>query len=775
MLKRLQLDEGWATLFLVWAMVMVASLAIVQTEWTNSLDVIPLAAGFGVLIGFVLAKSQFSDRTAHLFALAYGVFILFWLIGREIPDMSWRERVFDIVNRQAVWMNKVFDGSSYSRDGLIFTIQTSVVFWLLGYTSAWFTFRHSKIWRVILPTGITLFSVVFYYFGPRQLALYLGVFAILALLYISQTHLVERERDWRQASVRYEKGLMQYNFMWASLVAGTFALAFAWNLPALTTNAVVNDAVSNITRPWRRVQDNWTRLFASLRSYGAGSNDPYSRSLVLGGPRNVGNTVIMDVLVEEQLPYVYWQAIAYDTYEDGYWEATGTEQIVHYPDDGPIKVPVTRGREVITQTVINYIPNAGAIYGAPEITHSNKQMFVNRWQTNAGAELVSSIKSRFQLQQGDNYQVVSQMSFADATSLRNASRNYPAWVVEKYLQIPETITPETEQLATQFAEQYSNPFDQSIAIRDYLRTTIAYNDQIEAPPPDVDSVHYVLFESKEGYCNYYASAMVMLLRSNGIPSRLVAGYAQGDYLEEDGFYRVRANNAHTWVEVYFPSFGWIQFEPTAAIPIVDRPESGGGGDNFRDEAGFNETDNNIADLNQDEELGGFQDLEGEELPPEIDLSQERFSRTTLIRAGVGLMALVVAAGAVVSANQFNKQVESDVVKSFGRLGSWANWLGLKLRPHQTPYERATIISEAAPEGRSSIRKLTQQFVMRTFSAGKEGDPHFDSQGEWKLLRPILWRTAFNRWADRLRERYNGEEKPDVQALQLTREDASEEG
>ena len=766
MLRRFQLEEGWTTLFLVWAMLVVAGIAVVRTEWTAGLDVIPYAATFGVLTGFVLAKSMFSDRTAHLFAIVYALFALTWLIGRELPEaLVWRERVFDIINRQVVWFEQLFDGST-NRDGLIFTIQTAIVFWLLGYSSAWSTFRSRRVWRAILPTGIALLSVVYYYYGPRQLVLFLGLFALLALLYISQTHLIEREQDWKFSAVSYEKGLIQYNFMWASLLAGTMALALAWNLPALTANSSVSDAVSNASRPWRELQNNWTRLFASLRSYGTGSNDPYSRTLVLGGPRSVGDTLIMDVQVAERLPYAYWQAIAYDTFENGLWEATDIEQVIHFPDDGQIDVPPTSGREMVNQTVVNYIPNAGTIYGAPEIVASDKQLFVSHWKTDADSVLVSSIKSRFHLQQGDIYQVTSQMSFADANSLRNASQNYPTWVVDKYLQTPDTLSPETIDLAEQFGDQFENPFDLSIAIRDYLRTNIVYNDQIEAPPPGIDPVHYVLFDLREGYCNYYASAMTMLLRSNGVPARMVAGYAQGDYLVEDGFYRVRASDAHTWVEVYFPNYGWIQFEPTASIPTVTRPETGGGGDNFREAADFEQFERDP--LGPENDLGSEQNLEDEDVPADIDLpNQSRFDRATLLRAGIGVLLLVVATGTVVTANQLNRQIETDVTKSYGRLGSWANWLGLTFLPTDTPYERANAMSSVVPEGRSSIRRLTQQFVVRTFSRQRANDPDFNLRDEWKQLRPILWRTTIKQRIEGWRNREKKQPK-EVKLLQLFR-------
>ncbi len=117
-------------------------------------------------------------------------------------------------------------------------------------------------------------------------------------------------------------------------------------------------------------------------------------------------------------------------------------------------------------------------------------------------------------------------------------------------------------------------------------TNIVYNDQIDAAPEGVDPVHYTLFDIQEGYCNYYAAAMAVMLRSQGVPTRVVSGYALGEYDEATSSYRVRSSNLHTWVESYFPGYGWIQFEPTASIPVFERPESSGaGGDAFATGAG----------------------------------------------------------------------------------------------------------------------------------------------------------------------------------------------
>lgn len=755
--RRLRLDEGWSTLFLLWIMVLVAGIAINQADLIDGLQVIPLVGSLAVLAGLLLSKSQFSNRTAHIFSFIYGVFVVTYLIGSILPgDLTWRERVIDVFVRQASWFEKAFNGGT-SRDGLIFVVQTSFIFWLLGYTGSWFTFRQSRVWLAVIPTGVVLFSVVYYYNGPKPLALYLAAYLLLAFIYVARTHLATQEKQWRAGRVRYE-GAIRFDFMRAAFLAVLLAMLVAWGIPTLSASAAVGDALGGTRGPWREFQDNWTRLFSSLRSYGSGVSDPYQDTLVLGGPRTVGNTPIMDVYVHDRLPYVYWQAIAYDTYEDGRWttEHVG-DPAIHFPDDGDLRIPLSAGREVITQTVVNYLPNSSFMYAAPQVLTTNKQVVVESAPDPTGRLLVSSIRSRFVLRQGDQYDVKSRFSIADAQSLREAPTEYPDWIHEYYLDVPDTVTPETIALAEEITADLATPFDKALVIRDYLRANIEYNDQIPAPPEGVDPIHYTLFETRQAYCNYYASSMAMMLRSQGIPARIASGYAQGEFDDESKSYRIRASDAHTWVEVYFPRFGWIQFEPTASIPTYSRPETppDTGGDAFGSSGVFGGPDRSDflpgeEDLN-DFDPSAFENLE--ELEPIEPASALEQLPTWQVVGAVGIV--VVAAVVMLATNVLNRRVELDVERSYSRLSSWARWLGLAVRPNHTPYERANMMTAAVPDGSRPIRNLTQQFVQKQFSSATDAGGAFDPREEWKELRPLLFKQSVLNWWQRRKQASEG--------------------
>ncbi|MGH9804292.1 MAG: DUF4129 domain-containing transglutaminase family protein, partial [Candidatus Acidiferrales bacterium] len=133
-----------------------------------------------------------------------------------------------------------------------------------------------------------------------------------------------------------------------------------------------------------------------------------------------------------------------------------------------------------------------------------------------------------------------------------------------YLQLP-AIDPRVAALAQQLTRDFDNPYDKAREIERYLRTQFGYT--LEMPSePQADPIAHFLFERRRGHCEYFAASMAVLLRTVGIPSRMVNGFLTGEYNDVGANYIVRAQDAHTWVEVYFPGVGWAEFDPTPPDP-----------------------------------------------------------------------------------------------------------------------------------------------------------------------------------------------------------------
>ena len=158
------------------------------------------------------------------------------------------------------------------------------------------------------------------------------------------------------------------------------------------------------------------------------------------------------------------------------------------------------------------------------------------------------------------YEGMSLVPAFPAEQLRAASEDYPEVVRAPYLQLPR-LDPRIAQLAAQVTRGARTAYDKAAAIEQHLRTQYGYTLDLSGRPGE-DPLAYFLFEKRAGHCEYFAAAMTVMLRTQGIPARYVNGFLPGEYNDVGEDYIVRASDAHSWVEVYFPEYGWITFGPT---------------------------------------------------------------------------------------------------------------------------------------------------------------------------------------------------------------------
>ena len=170
-------------------------------------------------------------------------------------------------------------------------------------------------------------------------------------------------------------------------------------------------------------------------------------------------------------------------------------------------------------------------------------------------------------EQNEAYRMTSLVSIASDDDLRGAGAEYDNFLTDHYLQLPASLPDRVRDLAERLTSQADNPLDKALAIQEYLRgPEFTYSLDIEPPPIDSDGVDWFLFDSKTGYSDYFSSSMAVMLRSVGVPARIAAGYAPGE-LNEDSQRVIRDSDSHGWVQVYFPGYGWIDFEPTPNWPV----------------------------------------------------------------------------------------------------------------------------------------------------------------------------------------------------------------
>jgi transglutaminase-like putative cysteine protease len=720
-------------------------------EWAEGLDILYFVAVGSALAGFFLAKSQFPDVVAHLFSLVYGIAWVAFLGGNLLaPQFTWREKMLELGIRINEWLWTATHGGT-SEDNLIFVLLLALILWLAGYLSAWYNFRQHRAWESVVPCGLVLLWNL-YYASPR-LELYLVAYLFFALLVVMYSNLSIRQQEWRTARVHYSADI-GLAFLRAGVIFSLVVISFAWLAPSAAASQRLSEAGSFLEKPWQSVQENWNRLFSAVKYYGKVYPNPFGNSLGLTGPVHLSEVAVMDVQAPKGR---YWRAAFYDNYTGSGWLNKDKESIgLEADDSSPLALPEYEMRQEITQTITTFLPGRTMLFAAAQPL----RVGLPAWavvsyvpppppgeETDSYAKKegvitpVSMLYSRSRLKQGQSYTVVSSISGADEDTLRAAGEDYPDWILARYLQLPLELPARVSDLAEAITWEHDNVYDKATALESSLRE-IEYNELIAAPPEGQDGVDYFLFDVREGYCDYYASAMVVMARAVGIPARVAAGYSQGEYNPETEAYRVREKDAHAWVEVYFPRFGWVEFEPTAAEPVIVRPkppkviepsENRDENQHMGHEEGTGEED----DLPESE--GGF-------------IYGQATGKRQAVRWLGALILLSIPAGLVALwAWRERKQKGLNLVERvYERLCSFARRLGIQFQRHQTPYEYAAALSTAIPEGQGPVQRIADLYVRERFS-GREVSGQ-EAGEAWQSLRPILWRSWLRRKLERLQRR-----------------------
>lgn len=313
---------------------------------------------------------------------------------------------------------------------------------------------------------------------------------------------------------------------------------------------------------------------------------------------------------------------------------------------------------------------------------------------------------------GSQYEVTGARSAVDDGELAGAGTEYPAWVRDRYLALPETVTPRTGDLALQLTEGAANPVEKARVLERFLRSTIAYDEEVPAPPEEADLVDYVLFERQRGFCEYYASALAVMLRSVGVPSRVAVGFYPGQYDEQQRGTVYRQTNAHAWVEVFFPGYGWIPFEPTASRPLM---ESGNDGSVDPMTTASTPPPTEMPSQDQASPAARPDDAPAADQPQPVP-NPESGERWPVWAWPVGIAASLAISLAVPGWLLWNLPMRGAAPSSalFLRLKRIGRVLGVSTTPTETPREYARSFTNAVPASREHVARIVTAYELDQF-------------------------------------------------------------
>ncbi|WP_135830442.1 transglutaminase domain-containing protein [Halorussus halobius] len=246
----------------------------------------------------------------------------------------------------------------------------------------------------------------------------------------------------------------------------------------------------------------------------------------------------------------YWRTGAYDAYTGSGWERTGERR----PYDGPIAGDGLRDREVEYRVTLNRSATALPSVWRPATLSGDEGVTTDSVLVTDRRAFATDDR----VPAGASYSGVSHRPADDPDVLRTAGRAYPDELERRYTGLPDG----TDELATftdELTADADSPYDAAVRVESWLESTKNYS--LDAAAPEGDVASEFVFEMEEGYCEYFATAMTAMLRTQDVPARYAVGYSTGQRVAPNT-YEVREMNAHAWVEVYFPDVGWVTFDPT---------------------------------------------------------------------------------------------------------------------------------------------------------------------------------------------------------------------
>jgi transglutaminase-like putative cysteine protease len=361
---------------------------------------------------------------------------------------------------------------------------------------------------------------------------------------------------------------------------------------------------------------------------------------------------------------------------------------------------------------------------------------------------IEAIYASSALEPGTDYRVIGLSSYADADELASAPTDYPVWLANRYLQLPDSVTERTRSAADMIVAEAgaSNLFDMAWAIQEYLRANYTYELNGPKTPKGQDYVDFFLFDHKIGRCTHFATAMVVLVRSLGIPARLVSGYNYSGEQNANGEVLYRELQAHTWVEVFFPGYGWIPFEPT-----TNQPSFGYGGDNPGEETTAPE--GSQATPEPEVSPGATQEPTlGPDATPDVPaLAIDDTGDGSGLGRMVAIAVLALACAALGFAGLFALRWRwrlrglGPASGLFARLQRVGAWFGVRTGEATTPNEFGRALTRVLPGSDAAVRSITTAYYVEQFDPeGTRGEIIASANSGWKQLRGNLWRWRLRR-------------------------------
>lgn len=751
--------EGWIAYFLLFVMLLSLGWAVQRAGWLKQDDFLVPVALYASLLGALLGISRLSVVFTLPISAVAGTGVVLWAIGGEyFPALSQTDRLLALRTEVLDWTYTLIH-FGYGSELTPYAIGLALLMWITAFIAGYTLYRHHRAMDSILLVGAFMVANLSATF--LDLFFYLLLFCLAALLLWLRVALLNREDGWRHRRVT-ETVDVPASIMRAGIGFIVVSMILSWTLTSVAVGAPLTQAWRNLDTVWSSVQDNLSSVFGTLENKGSRFTASFPSSFTVSANWTSQDRIVLTV--GEKKPH-YLATTTYDHYTGRGWEQTKESnrgvpagQAI-FASDSPDLPTIADSFTVEQLTVQINTPNLRHLFtpGVPA------KVFVPVVVGEPdGVATFGSLDATTGLQANDGYQINAVISTATEAQLAAAGTGYPAEFKQLYID-QGYVSPQTKALARQVVDlaHATDPYHEAKALADYLRTSPQFTyatQNVPQPKAGQDLVDFFLFDSREGFCQYYATAMVMMARSLGLPARMVGGYAPGSVLATDQ-YIYREKNSHNWAEIYFPGYGWQIFEATHSIPAVLR-SAGTTGTETPGTTSPDQLQRLLeGDPNQVSTLPSLNPIPGGVNPQTGQATQAssgdiRGGNLLLLLGLLLALALAIFWRYRLRVRRFRFLAPGD--RQWRQLLLAAERAGVSQRPSETDFEYAGWLEDQLPARRPEIRTIAEGKVWGSYSGrGMGAETVAMMEGAWRRLRGPLTRLAIRRRLRSLLPRRSG--------------------
>lgn len=740
-------SEGWLPLLLLSMAVYSVVYSVTAAITINYSNILWLTTALGLLCGLAVSKSRhFQQGMLHIGACILG----YWLALFATSFFAYHVSLLVILANLRAVISSGFSLAGAQNSEMIFLFYLAFLCFFLGYFGSWLTYRAHLPWLVAL-VYVSIMLVNLNYVANRDLSFLIVILVGSLILLIARVQLAGQLVRWKSEGLYTDQTWLHnltFRFLRIATLFVLLILPLSWLLPA------GNEPSAGVTL-WNNLDNAWTNIshgnLSALTNPNSlfGPYDPpanfFSDQLAITGSVNLPHGPVLSYTTNSTTQGQYLEGFTYDTFDGHNWTSQTASTGQSYPANTPLPqdsstasyTPLTISVTILQppEGTRNYIfaPADPGSFTVPTTLFTDATgSFISVWTQNSP------------LQQNERYQVVSEVPNASSADL--ATTPFPnadpdAWqsdlnynaLMQYYMQKPGNLSSEVLATAQIWTKGASNVYDAVLDLQKHLSNPNDFTYSVTNPPvpSNIDAVTWLLHTHK-GYCTYYATAMTIMARLLGIPARVVSGFNQGTYNAQQKAWIVDGSDAHSWVQIYFPDAGWVNFDPTPGFST-----NGTLNPTASPTPGATTPPATSSPVATPHKPVGVQPPPATGhtggTPSPFSTGGSSVQNLFLAFSLVILLCSFVVLAMAIARYRVSRSPRSRITTIYARLCRIAGLVGAPHAAWQTPYEYTFALSRRFPQASAALRRLADLFVRERWAAPQQAP---DAREEQELAR--LW-------------------------------------